>query len=54
MTKFYKDFDGTTARIVVHWDGSARLIVSQMGKKTRESKHKNEKSAYNAWRRMCS
>lgn len=52
MKKYYKDFCGASASIEVHKDGTATLRVSA-GNKRFKSEHKNEKSAYAAWRRWC-
>ncbi len=53
MRTVYKDY-GCTATITDKKDGSARLVVkNQLGKKVKESNHKNRASAYSAWRRLC-
>lgn len=50
--KYYKDFCGVTASIKTNSDGSATLTVNANGAK-HISKHKNERAAYQAWRRWC-
>lgn len=53
MTTYYKDFCGATASITEHRDGTATLKTAICGTRTTK-KYKNKKSAYSAWRRMCS
>lgn len=52
MTTYYKDY-GVTASITDHRDGTATLKTS-CGRKRVSKKYKNRKSAYSAWKRMCS
>lgn len=55
MKTFHKDFCGVTASITDKNDGTARLIVKdQLGRKVKDSTHKNRPAALAAWRRMCS
>ena len=51
MKKYYRgDFGLASASIEIHRDGTATLRVSCAGKR-HTSKHKNERAAYQAWRR---
>lgn len=51
MKKYYRDECGlASASITVHRDGTATLSVSCAGER-HKSKHKNERAAYQAWRR---
>lgn len=52
MTTYYKDY-GVTASIKEHKDGTATLKTACGGKRT-SKKYASKKSAYSAWRRMCS
>ena len=52
MTTYYKDY-GVTASITEHRDGTATLKTSCGSKKT-SKKYASKKSAYAAWKRMCS
>ena len=50
--KYYKDFCGVTASIKTNRTGTAVLTVNVAGER-HVSKHKNERAAYQAWRRWC-
>ena len=53
MKKYYRNEEGlVSASITVHRDGTATLSVSGYGWH-KKSKHKNERAAYQAWRRYC-
>ena len=53
MVTKHKEY-GCIATITDKKDGSASLVVrNQIGKKVKESTHKNRLSALAAWRRFC-
>jgi hypothetical protein len=53
MKTVYRDY-GCTATITDMKNGSAKLVVKNpMGKKVKESTHKNRTAAVAAWRRFC-
>ena len=54
MKTYHKDFYGCTASITDKADGTARLVIkNQLGKKVKDSTHKNRNAAVAAWRRFC-
>ena len=53
MRTVYKDY-GCVAVITEKADGSAKLVIkNQLGKKVKDSNHKNKAAAVAAWRRWC-